>query len=504
MKDITTRSFFALSASALQLSADSLWDAFRAAANHHSSRPAVSMAADVWSYGQLFTEADAIRRWIRSEVTGGPILFVPKNTQRSLAFLLGSIGSQRVPLFADPAWTGPELEGVIQRCGVSAAAWEGSPPAGMRCLTDESERGGIALFKVASSARNSNAVALRDDVAFGRFTSGTTGFSRCLQFRDQATLAATAGWCQATGMSFRDRVLCLATLNNGLAFNTSIFTILLSGGLLAFHQGMLLRGSLSKTLATVEPTILVSFPFVYELLFGANDCITQARTLRLAVSSAAPLSREVRLRWKKGTGLGICDYYGLAEVGPCTFNDGSVPNSVGVALPGVSFVITGRKGQQFDAGQTGQIRVKTNSMASDYLDNLQPRFSSNLDRQGYFITSDLGLITPDMRLLLQGRVGRIVNVAGRKIDPAEVETVIRQIPGVSDVMVRGENDLNRVYLAAYVESSTVLREDIVAFCAGRMAQYKIPQRIAILQALPRSSSGKISMGRMIENDRSLQ
>jgi acyl-coenzyme A synthetase/AMP-(fatty) acid ligase len=374
----------------------------------------------------------------------------------------------------------------------------------LRCLTDASERGGITLSKVVLPRKQADAVPLRDDTAFGRFTSGTTGFSRCLQFRNQAALAAAASWCEATEISFRDRVLCLATLNNGLAFNTSIFSVLLSGGMLAFHQGMLMRRPLSKTLANVDPTILVSFPFVYELMAGRKSGNTKQRTLRLAVSSAAPLSEKVRIKWKEDTGLGICDYYGLAEVGPCTFNDGFVPHSVGVALNGVSFAITGEEGQEVNAGQAGQIRVKTNSMASDYLDRLQPSFTRNLDSRNYYITRDLGRLTSDNRLLLQGRIGRVVNVAGRKIDPAEIEAVIRQMSGVHDVVVQGEDHLGRMFLSAYIESSTVLRQEVVEFCASHIAQYKIPQRIVILPELPRSSAGKISLGRIAETAWSFQ
>ncbi len=474
--------------------ANSLWDGFVAAAVDYAHSPAVAMGGEVWTYKQLFATADGARRWMEADVAEGPILFVPRNTLTSLAFLLGSIGSKRIPLIADAAWQASELSGIMERCGAASIACEGSPPAGLPPFCRGAARGGITLSHLDRRDHSFKCIPPAADTAFGRFTSGSTGFSRCLQFRDQAALAAAASWCEATEISRSDRVLCLATLNNGLAFNTSLFTVLFSGGMLALHSGLLTRGSLSKTLANVEPTILVAFPWVYEMLTSGNNGLPASPQMRLAVSSAAPLADEIRLRWLQDTGLRICDYYGLVEAGPCTFNDGSVPGSMGVPLPGVNFVITAEDGRSLDRGQTGRIRVKTNSMASAYLDRCQPGFASHLDERNYFVTQDRGALRHDGRLTLEGRIGRLVNVAGRKIDPSEVETIIGGLTGVRGVVVRGEADAGRTLLAAYIESSTVEREQVVAHCMRRLAQYKLPQRIVIMPELPRSSAGKISVG----------
>ena len=88
--------------------------------------------------------------------------------------------------------------------------------------------------------------------------------------------------------------------------------------------------------------------------------------------------------------------------------------------------------------------------------------------------------------------GRMINVAGRKIDPVEVEAVVRQVPGVNDVFVCGDESPGRTILAAYVESESVTREQLVAFCVARLAAYKVPQDFVIVPRLPRSSTGKFS------------
>jgi acyl-coenzyme A synthetase/AMP-(fatty) acid ligase len=472
-----------------------IWEALCEAAGRHAGKTAVCRGEEIWSFETLLAKAAEARRWLSAEVPRGPVLFIAQNTPASLAFLLGAIGSGRAPLLADPAWGPKELEGIVRRCAVRAVALDGQPPTGLGWAVPQARAEGIHLHRVSIPAGELPTIPLRPDTVLGRFTSGTSGFSQCLQFRARAVLGAAASWRQAAGLSEKDRVLCLATLNNGLAFNTSLLALLLSGGSLVFHPGRLLVSSVIRALTTVKPTVLVAFPFVYEMLTGRMDR-RLVEGLRLAVSSAAPLPPAVRDWWKTELGLSICDYYGLAEVGPCTFNDGTEPRSVGVPLPGVSFRITAENGAELPVGEVGRIRVQTASMASAYLDAEGPDYAANLDEQGYYVTRDLGLLTADGHLVLRGRVGRLVNIAGRKIDPAEVEKALKEMPGVGNVIVRGEEKGDRTVLAAYVESVVVSRADVVQFCLGRLAQYKIPQQITVLAELPRSSAGKISLGRL--------
>ena len=277
--------------------------------------------------------------------------------------------------------------------------------------------------------------------------------------------------------------------------NTSLLSVLLSGGTLVFHQRKLLPQLIAKSLVSSQANILVAFPVVYDLLLSQGYAHA-AKGLRLAVSSAAPLTAEVRKRWKAETGLSICDYYGLAEVGPCTFNDGSDPHSIGAPLPGVKIKITGEGGEELPAGSVGRIRVHTTSMASDYLDTTEPFFRSNLDDDGYFVTKDEGFVTEENQLILTGRTGRIINIGGRKVEPLEVEMTLRQMTGVRDVVVRGEERNGRAVLAAFIESETVTRQEIVDYCISRMAQYKIPQLITVMTEFPRSSAGKPSLSRL--------
>ena len=470
--------------------AERIGENLREACHGFAARPAMRMGAEEWSYQELGAGVERFRDWLLAETTEGPILLVPRNEPSSVAMVFGAIDSGRAPLLADPAWTPVELAEVVRRSAARALVLrKGSAvPAG---FVLRAENGGYQLLTAEAGAEPS-AVALREDTAFGRFTSGTTGFPRCLQFSDAAALAAARGWAEAARLSPGDRVLCLATLNNGLCFNTSLLPVFLSGGLLAFHAGRVLPSSLEKSLIAVDATVFVAFPFAYDLLVKRPAGVPVGPALRLAVSSAAPLAGSIREGWRQATGRSICDYYGVAEVGPCTFNDGSVPDSVGRPLAGVSFTITDEAGLELPAGETGLIRIRTRSMASDYLDREGPPFAANLDEEGRYVSRDIGMLDATGHLVLKGRRGRMINVAGRKIDPVEVEAVVRQVPGVNDVFVCGDESPGRTILAAYVESESVTREQLVAFCVARLAAYKVPQDFVIVPRLPRSSTGKFS------------
>jgi acyl-coenzyme A synthetase/AMP-(fatty) acid ligase len=444
-----------------------------------------------WSLTDLRSEADRCGEWI--ETIAPPragIMLVPSNSPESVAFILGAMQSDRVPLVADPAWTTYELAVLMRKCGVCAAAWQ---DGAVRDLT-----GRMSEWGVFQAAVQNGLPRLHTDVsiAFGRFTSGTTGTARCLGFSRNALVAAAHSWGMAAGYKPTDRVLCLATLNNGLAFNAAVFPALLAGARVVFHPGRLLPRSLERTIRVVQPTVLVAFPFVYGQLTESHAAHADLTCLRLAISSAARLEPSVKTAWLERSGAMLCDYYGLVEVGPCTFNDGSDPTSVGRALPGVTIDVTDEQGRVIKSGVQGRIRVKTASMAHEFIDNDQPRLVADIDAEGRYVTRDEGYIDDDGQLHLTGRVGRQINIEGRKIEPAEVEAVLTAIPGVRIAVVVAEAGGRRPELAAYIEATGVSRADIVACCVEHLAAYKVPQRIEIVPRLPRSSSGKVSVGRL--------
>jgi long-chain acyl-CoA synthetase len=289
--------------------------------------------------------------------------------------------------------------------------------------------------------------------------------------------------------------VCLATLNNGLAFNAGVLPALLGGARLAVHSGPLLPRRVARTLTSADATVLVAFPYAYSQL--ATVGVVAPAGLRLAVSAAAPMPARVRDAWA-AAGRPICDYYGLVEVGPCTFNDGSAPDSLGRPLPGVTIeVVDETTGAAVPAGTCGRILVSSPSMAADYADAATPRFADQCI-DGQYLTSDVGSIDGTGLLRLHGRVGPVVNLAGRKIDPDEVRAAAMALPAVSDAVAFPVRGAARTVLALVVagDMDRLDRAGVVGGLQRDLADYKIPQIIEIVPEIPRGSAGKPLLDRL--------
>lgn len=463
-------------------------EVLRAAAREHGDKPAVVDSTGAgYSYQEFLAAIEAGAQWFRDRDPRPPVLLVPGNGPDDVVALYAAITSGSVPLVADKTWTADECARIAEATGASAVLSSVDSALDRAAMSgSDSPWPKMWWAELGPTPENQRLAG----IGFGRFTSGTTGMPRCLGFTQQAAVNAAQAWRRSAELTSRDVVLCLATLNNGLAFNTSLMSVFLSGATLVLHAGRPLPSSIARSIRNVAPTVLTAFPFVFDGLVRAGSDI--GRGLRLSVSSAAPLSPETATAWQELTGLRICDYYGLAEVGPVTFNDSTAPGSVGVPLHGVEIVIEGVEGVGEENDGRGRVLVRTASMASRYLDELEPAFADSLTPEGFLRSKDLGRLDEVGRLWLVGRLGQVVNVAGRKIDPTEVANVIRALPGVTEVVVRGEQSSQGELLAAYVESTSVDRARVVEHCRGQLAVYKLPQRITIVEKLPRTSAGKIN------------
>lgn len=440
-------------------------------AREHGPRPAIHERGREISYADLH-EAVA-RRAANFDGLGADavLLFQPQRNIDSLITVLAGMVSQAVILIADPAWGSNEVNGVIANCAV----------------THRVDRHGQATPVVGPQR---GPAARPGGVSFGRFTSGSTGSSRCLGFSDRTALAAAETWAAAAALGPADRVACCAAFHNGLAFNTSLLSVLGVGAELLLPGDRLLPSNLVRLIETHGATRLVAFPFFLDLVVqqGKQQNFHQ---LRQIVSSADRLQPGTAAALRDVSS--VCDYYGLAEVGPCTYNDAERPGSVGHPLPGASIRII----PVTEAGPAGagRVAVRTGWMAEGYLDGDPHEWAAHFS-DGHYLTSDLGRLTGGF-LVLEGRVGTIVNVGGRKIDPTEIEEALRLIDGVTYACVFPVHVHGRSALAAFIESASLSRADILRSLSGKLANYKIPSAIRITAKLPRGEAGKVSRERLL-------
>jgi long-chain acyl-CoA synthetase len=218
--------------------------------------------------------------------------------------------------------------------------------------------------------------------------------------------------------------------------------------------------------------------------------------LQLLISAGARLDVQTIEAFRTQFGRKIHSFYGTSETGGIAYDAGDAvhPDAyVGNPMPGVAVSVRAEEGAP--AG-TGRIFVQSPSVASGYLragdDREDPVDQEEPFVDGGFLTGDFGFIDVRGSLTLTGRASAAVNVAGRKVHPAEIERVLRGMEGVDDACVIAAPDPRRgqQVVACVISRQNLTTLDVRQFCAARLAAYKLPRAIILLPSLPTTARGK--------------
>ncbi|MEA2564239.1 MAG: HIP---CoA ligase [Acidobacteriota bacterium] len=457
-------------------------DAMAESLDRHRGRTAV-VGAEALSYEELGSRIHAAVDLFGDVRHVG---FCLGNRPEYVILYFATLFAGRLPLLLDANFNTGEIEAIRSDCGLDALVIEPSKAQALD-IPGKGESVPFGDAVVLPLSRFEPRFAPRPDTEVCRFTSGTTGRPKCLEFSGHAVVSAARNWVLGTGMTHEDRTLCLAALSNGLAFNTSLLSTFVAGGELHFLKGAPLTRPVARRIEEIGITRLVAFPTLYRNFVapGGPDRSAMA-SLEHAISAGAPLWPDVREEFRSKYGLDISDYYGIAETGPVTFErDASHHTGLGQPLPGAEIRITE------EDGEAGEVLVRTASMASGYL-NHPGLFEERVDSQGFYHSGDRGRLV-DGRLHLVGRTQDHINVAGRKIDPTEIVAVVLALDGVADAVAFPDEDLNRealVHLVVVASNGGVTKAAVAEACRSRLAPYKVPGRISFVQEIPRTGIGK--------------
>ncbi|GAB3441122.1 class I adenylate-forming enzyme family protein [Actinophytocola sediminis] len=467
---------------------DDLVEVFQRACAEHGAATAIVDGDGEVDYAELRSKVAQRARALDS-VLGPDTVRVAIQASNSVEYLVtyyALIASGRLPFLVDAEFGAVELEEIRSTCGVAAFLVDDPDhfplPMSARAVP------GSSLTLASTTQRQPERVPEPHPTTVTcRFTSGSTGAPKCLEFSTRAIHNAARNWMTGTGLGHEDRVLCLASFSNGLAFNTSVLPVLLAGAQLHIYRGLPTSHGITRAVLRSRATRLVAFPFAYRVLADASQADVAAfATVRTAISAAAALPAEVRASFENRYRVRIADYYGIAEVGPCTFEpDHRRRAGLGTALPGVTL-----RTVELPTGEH-EIRVRTESMSTEYLNTPDP-LRARVDHDGFLRTGDLGRIE-DGRLFITGRVGGPINLAGRKVDPTEIERFVRTLDGIQDAVVFLDTDTRADPVVHVVLTGTrcPARGEVLQACRRSLAGYKVPGRVSYLPAIPRSTTGKV-------------
>jgi len=232
---------------------------------------------------------------------------------------------------------------------------------------------------------------------------------------------------------------------------------------------------------------------------AASPRVRELAALRLCVSGSAPLDPSTFAALRAGIGTPVIERYGMTETGMLVSNpyDGERrAGSVGLALPGVEVRLEEREG----AGEpAGEILVRGPNVFAGYLGGVG---ADAFAADSWFHTGDLGRADPDGYLRIVGRSKELIITGGFNVYPRDVEEVLRDHPGIVDVAVVGVPDAvwgERVVACVVTAEAAddAAAAALLAWAAGRLAPYKRPRVIHVVEQLPRTATGKLVRDRAV-------
>jgi long-chain acyl-CoA synthetase len=324
------------------------------------------------------------------------------------------------------------------------------------------------------------------DLAFIRFTSGTTsarkGVALCHQSICDRVLAAN----QALGIGPADVVMwCLPMSHH---FLVTIVLYLSQGATIVLARHVLSRPFLQAA-HRWQGTVLYAAPFHFSML-ARDNAGAKLPSLRLAVSTTCSLTREVALNFQHRFGLPLSQALGVIELGLVCVNVDDPAgrwDSVGRPLPRYAVNI-----RQADRDGYGEVVVAGPGFFDAYVNPWTKR--DELAPDGWFATGDIGRMDAQGYLFLAGRKTAVINLAGRKVFPEEIESVLNRHPAVRESRAYGSA---HSHLGEVVEAEVVLRDAIATdalrdFCRGRLSADKVPSHFHIVKLIPKTAvTGKI-------------
>ena len=340
-------------------------------------------------------------------------------------------------------------------------------------------------------------LALMHEPAFILYTSGTTGRAKGVLLTVHGMLWIVAAcWAPIAGLGERDTVLSPLPLFHSYALNLSVLAILATGA----SEYIMEKFSTSEALRLLKTGEFTCFPGVptmfHYLLQGAEDA--KLPGMRLCVSAGAIMPATLNRAFEQRFGIPLLDGYGITETSTMvTMNwpSGSrVPGSCGFPVPGLSVrIVDPASGRDVDPGQEGELIVRGPNVMAGYLN--KPEETAKALRNGWYHTGDLARADENNFPTITGRLKELIIRGGQNIAPAEIEEVVNTFEPVLDCAVVGapHDHLGEVPALFVVPRAgqTVDTEALLAHCRAQLSAYKVPAAVHLIDAIPRTGSGKI-------------
>lgn len=343
----------------------------------------------------------------------------------------------------------------------------------------------------------------QSDLAAILYTSGTTGRSKGAMLTHDNLLSNARTLLRHWDWRHNDCLIHALPIFHIHGLFVASHCALLSGTpmrwLDTFQPDAVLRHIADTALP--QATVFMGVPTMYGRLLalpGLSRALTQG--MRLFISGSAPLQPSAFDAFKRETGHTILERYGMSETGmlcsnPCHARDGQrLAGSVGRPLPGVSLRVVDDQGEPLPAGETGQVEVNGPNVFVGYL-GMPEKTTEAFAPGGWFRTGDVARIDKNGFVHLVGRAKDLIITGGLNVYPAEVESHLDRLPGVTESAVIGapHPDFGEGVVAILTANAghTLNEADVIRSMRERLSAFKCPKRVFMTDELPRNAMGKV-------------
>ena len=388
------------------------------------------------------------------------------------SILIACLRNRLVVLPLEQSISGQQRDAALKVCGATAlasAASSGGAPE-------------ISWLRTADATTNWAEKA----PTLLKLTSGTTATPRAIRFRSHQLLADCTQICDTMGISKADLNFGVIPISHSYGFSNLLTPLVARGVPMVVSRDRTPRAILAD-LARSNATVFPGMPVFYQALCEM-EYVPALPKLRLCISAGASLPRLVAKKFRGKFNLTIHSFYGASECGGIcydreTTNEGE--GFVGQPMKGVDI-------EMFDpSAPASQIQVHSAAVADGYF----PESDDEKLADGIFVPDDL-LARDDFGFKIVGRISDVINVAGKKVNPAEVEAHLLRFTGVRQAVVfgrpAGAGLRNEEVAACVVASPDVTESDLLRFCRTALSAWQVPKRIFVVDAIPTTERGKIS------------
>ncbi|MCI0689618.1 MAG: AMP-binding protein [Sporichthyaceae bacterium] len=459
------------------------------------------------SWAELDRLVSALAAGLRSrQPAGARVALLLGN---SVDFVAGYLATLRAGLVAVPVnngYTEPEVRRVLADSGAGVVVAEPAAAETARAAAAD-----VWVLEVGSDEWRELAgtdPALTDaeqagaaELAVIAYTSGTSGAPKGAMLSHRALLASIEATLALEPAPMRpdDVVLLALPLFHLYALNGVLGPLFATGATGILSE----RFDPDSTLALIgahEITNVPGAPAMYAAWADREGLRHALATVRLLVSGSAPLSPAVLEQVHTATGLTVYEGYGLTETAPVATSalasDQVKPGSIGRPVPGVEIRLVDEAGEPVADGDPGEIQIRGPNLFSGYW----PDGSDGPGPDGWWSTGDVAYADEDGDLFLVDRRKELVLVSGFNVYPREVEDVLLSHPDVLEAAVVAiAHPTTGEAVKAFVvprPGTRVLPEQVIAHCEPRLARFKRPTIVAVVDELPHSATGKVAKARL--------